>query len=50
MRIDEFNQLPLDGEEKLVWEGGIFLTNRIEKNFGLSLYKVLNLYRLIATK
>ena len=44
MGIYEFNQLPLDGQEKLVWEDGIFLTNRLEQNFGLTLYSLFDFY------
>ncbi len=44
MGIYEFNQLPLDGREKLVWEDGTFLTNRLEQNFGLTLYSLFDFY------
>lgn len=44
MGIYEFNQLPLDGQEKLVREDGIFLTNRLEQNFGFTLYSLFDFY------
>ena len=44
MGIYEFNQLPLDGQEKLVQEDAIFLTNRLEQNFGLTLYGLFDFY------
>ena len=44
MGIYEFNQLPLDGKEKLVWEDGIFLTNRLKQNLALTLYSLFDFY------
>lgn len=44
MGIYEFNQLPLYGQEKLVWEDGIFLTNRLKQNLGLTLYSLFDFY------
>jgi hypothetical protein len=44
MGIYEFNQLELEEQNKLVWTDAIFLTNRIELNFGLSLYKLFDFY------
>jgi hypothetical protein len=44
MGIYEFNILELEQQKKLVWTDAIFLTNRIELNFGLSLYKLFDFY------
>jgi hypothetical protein len=44
MGIYEFNLLVLDQQTKLVWQDGIFLTNRIEQNFGLTLYRLFDFY------
>lgn len=42
MDIYEFNQLLLDRLEKLVWKGSIFSINRVERNFGLTLYRLFD--------
>ena len=44
MGIYEFNQLSLDEQKELVWNDAVFLTNRIEQNIGLSLYKLFDFY------
>ena len=44
MGIYKFNQLSLDEQKELVWSVAVFLTNRIEQNFGLSLYKLFDFY------
>jgi hypothetical protein len=44
MGIYEFNILELEQQKGLVLKDAIFLTNRIEQNFGLSLYKLFDFY------
>ena len=44
MDIYEFNHLVLDQQKKLVWQDGIFLTNRKVQNLGLSLYRLFDFY------
>ena len=44
MGIYEFNLLKLEQQKKLVWSEVIFLTNRLEQNFGLTLYSLFDFY------
>jgi hypothetical protein len=44
MGIYEFNILELEQQKELVWKDAIFLTNRLESNVGLSLYKIFDFY------
>jgi hypothetical protein len=44
MGIYEFNILELEQQKELVLKDAIFLTNRLESNMGLSLYKLFDFY------
>jgi hypothetical protein len=44
MGIYEFNILELEQQKELVLKDAIFLTNRLESNMGLSLYRLFDFY------
>lgn len=50
MGIYEFNQSSTEEQKQLVWKDAIFLTNRLEQNFGLTLYRLFDFYAEVYLK